>query len=159
MREGGTGRGGLNLHRKSKTKPSQPSWASGYTSDSKSMQGGKAEHKERDWKCASVAAWGEKSTCLIQINLGSRTGSISQHMCMFRVWTIHANPLHSKFLDHFLPGNSGQVSYEPAQVFRSYSVVVTSCWKSENGTTTSVSATFEEGIRGEDTIKSNVSQR
>lgn len=44
------------------------------------------------------------------------------------------------FLGNLL-GNSSQVGYEPAQVFRSYSVVVAPCRKRENGTTASVSAT------------------
>lgn len=41
----------------------------------------------------------------------------------------------------YLPGNSSQVSYEPAQVFRSYSVMVAPCWKCENGTSAPVFAT------------------
>lgn len=71
---------------------------------------------------------------LFQINLGSRIRSISQCMC--------TETLCMYVLRAFLPGNSSQVGYEPAQVFGSYSVMVAPCWKGENGTSASVSATF-----------------
>lgn len=34
------------------------------------------------------------------------------------------------YLTHLLPGNGSQVSYEPAEIFGSYSVMVASCWES-----------------------------
>lgn len=34
------------------------------------------------------------------------------------------------YLAHLLPGNRSQVSYEPAEIFGSYSVMVAPCWES-----------------------------
>lgn len=52
------------------------------------------------------------------------------------------SPLYVGCPSHFLPRNGSQVCYESAEIFGSYSVMVAACWKGENGTTTSVSATF-----------------